>query len=60
MNNKQNQQHDNAHDAGSPERQPYEAPAIIYEGTVTTRAGSGIPKPKDTDVLPERLFGGGD
>lgn len=39
-------------------RLPYEAPAIIYEGEVTTRAGSrpgGAPIPSDVD--PAKLFG---
>ena len=40
---------------------PYETPAIIYEGTITTRAGSGgegpIAPPDDNKVNPEDLFG---
>lgn len=40
------------------ERLPYEAPAIIYEGELTTRAGS---RPSgvnlDTDIDPAKLFG---
>ena len=43
---------------GSPARQPYEAPAIIFEGAITTRAGSR-PGPPPKDVAPEKLFGGG-
>lgn len=44
---------------GSPERLPYEAPEIIYEGELTTRAGSLIPgSGLDYDVDPEKLFGG--
>lgn len=40
------------------ERLPYEAPAIIYEGELTTRAGSLIPgSGLDYDVDPTKLFG---
>lgn len=58
MNDTQQQHPDGLTRTGSPERQPYSAPAIIYEGSVSTRAGSGIPKPKADDVAPEQLFGG--
>lgn len=46
----------NLQDAG--ERLPYEAPSIIYEGELTTRAGSD-PRPisGDYDVDPSKLFG---
>lgn len=40
------------------DRLPYEAPAIIYEGELTTRAGSRIPgSDVDFDVDPAKLFG---
>jgi len=36
----------------------YETPAIIYEGIITTRAGSGLPGGGDPDsVDPADLFG---
>ena len=35
-------------------REPYEAPAIIYEGLITTRAGSPILNEPDTD--PANIF----
>jgi len=40
------------------ERLPYEAPAIIYEGELTTRAGS-VPNPITNafDVDPAKFFG---
>ena len=41
------------------ERESYEAPAIIYEGLITTRAGSGVlPQPPNTD--PAAIFKGSD
>lgn len=40
------------------ERAAYEAPAIIYEGELTTRAGSLFPgSTMDYDVDPTKLFG---
>ncbi len=40
------------------QRLPYEAPAIIYEGELTTRAGSLTPgSGLDYDVDPAKLFG---
>lgn len=40
------------------ERVPYEPPAIIYEGELTTRAGSQqIGAPLDFEVDPAKLFG---
>ncbi len=42
----------------SGDRLPYEAPSIIYEGELTTRAGSpGDPITGDYDVDPSKLFG---
>lgn len=42
----------------TPERQPYEAPAVIYDGELTTRAGSLFPgSTMDYDVDPSKLFG---
>ena len=41
----------------------YEAPAIIYEGVITTRAGSvinSIFNPDERQVDPGDLFGNGD
>ena len=38
-----------------PERVPYEAPAIIYEGQITTRAGTPLPESGGMD--PADLFG---
>lgn len=39
-------------------KQTYEAPEIIYEGEITTRAGSQFPGPKgEYDVDPSKLFG---
>ena len=38
-------------------RNRYEAPAIIFEGRITTRAGTTLGNP-DTDVDPADLFGG--
>jgi hypothetical protein len=38
------------------ERLPYEAPVIIYEGELTTRAGSP-PTGVGLDVDPAKLFG---
>lgn len=36
----------------------YEAPAIIYEGELTTRAGSsGTSSPLDFEADPTKLFG---
>lgn len=40
------------------ERLPYEAPSIIYEGELTTRAGTGVdPITGDYGVDPAKLFG---
>lgn len=40
------------------ERLPYETPSIIYEGELTTRAGTtGPPFSGDNDVDPSKLFG---
>lgn len=40
------------------ERRPYETPAIIYEGELTTRAGSNFPNSGiEYDVDPAKLFG---
>jgi len=40
------------------ERAPYETPAIIYEGLISTRAGSTVPlSPSDAD--PASVFSGG-
>ncbi len=40
------------------ERVPYEAPAIVYEGELTTRAGTPIPvQGPDSGVDPADLFG---
>lgn len=42
-------------------RAPYQRPAIIYEGTITTRAGSpigGSPGVDDGGADPADLFGG--
>lgn len=45
--------------SGGGQKLPYESPAIIYEGELTTRAGSKIPGGElDYDVDPEKLFGG--
>lgn len=43
----------------SGDRLPYEAPSIIYEGELTTRAGSppGDPITGDYEVDPSQLFG---
>lgn len=38
-----------------PERVPYEAPTIIYEGQITTRAGTQEGNPIGVD--PAELFG---
>jgi hypothetical protein len=42
-------------------REPYQRPAIIYEGFITTRAGSPINSVPDGDrtVDPADLFGDG-
>lgn len=56
MNDNHKQQHDGLIGGGSPERRPYEAPAIIHESAITTRAGSR-PGPPPKDVAPEKLFG---
>lgn len=39
------------------ERQPYEPPAIIYEGELTTRAGSPPIGAPNSETDPARLFG---
>ena len=41
------------------QREPYEAPAIIYEGKITTRSGSPV-KTKPDNVDPANIFGGND
>lgn len=42
----------------SKERAPYETPAIIYEGLISTRAGSTVPlSPSDAD--PASVFSDG-
>ena len=40
-------------------REPYETPAIIYEGLITTRAGSPNRSPSDgsESVDPSEIFG---
>jgi hypothetical protein len=39
------------------ERTAYEAPAIIYEGTISTRAGSPVSNPSSVnDIDPAELF----
>jgi hypothetical protein len=43
-------------------RLPYQKPAIIYQGTITTRAGSPATitgDPEDAGVDPSDLFGDG-
>jgi len=45
-------------DKVSKERAPYETPAIIYEGLISTRAGSTVPlSPSDAD--PASVFSDG-
>ena len=39
------------------QRAPYEAPAIIYEGELTTRAGT-VPGPGAPGADPADIFGG--
>ena len=41
------------------DRTPYEPPAIIYQGKISTRAGSPFPRPDEstTVVDPADLFG---
>lgn len=39
------------------EKQAYEAPLVIYEGTITTRAGSPLGGGGDKGVDPADLFG---
>lgn len=65
MNKQGKKQHDDGISGGGKptERATYEAPAIVYEGKLTTRAGSGgggkgSGTPLDTSVDPEKLFGG--
>ena len=41
-----------------PEREPYEAPAIIYEDLITTRSQSKVGPFSDTDVDPANIFTG--
>jgi hypothetical protein len=41
----------------SDRRATYEAPAIIYEGVITTRAGSPVFSPEGDGVDPADLFG---
>lgn len=42
----------------SPKRdQSYQAPAVVYEGVITTRAGSPFGNPDDAGVDPTDLFG---
>jgi hypothetical protein len=42
----------------SPKGAPYEAPAIIYEGLLSTRAGTFLPGSQNPDgVDPADLFG---
>ena len=36
----------------SPERAPYEPPAIVFKGEITTRAGSFMGPGKDGESLP--------
>jgi len=44
----------------STKREPYEAPAIIYEGLITTRSGSPIGSPNNNSdgVDPANIFSG--
>ena len=37
---------------------PYEAPAVLYEGAISTRAGSPLIVPDGNDVDPADLFEG--
>ncbi len=39
------------------ERAPYETPAVIYEGLISTRAGTTVLNSDDGDVDPADLFG---
>lgn len=44
------------------EREPYEAPAIIYEGLITTASGNGSGPQSGTNSQgadPANIFGGG-
>lgn len=42
----------------SSDRLPYEAPSIIYEGELTTRAGTPVePITGDSGMDPSKLFG---
>lgn len=38
------------------ERAAYEAPAVIYEGVISTRAGSPVAAPDSNGVDPADLF----
>ena len=40
-----------------PARQPYEKPAVIYSGVITTRAGSGGTGSVPNGVDPADIFG---
>ena len=45
------------------QRLPYQVPVVIYQGTITTRAGSPVGITSDPDksgVDPADLFGNGD
>lgn len=37
-------------------RAPYETPAIVYEGLITTRAGTGQSAPNDSGVDAADIF----
>ena len=53
---KQNDKLNKAKHSAHPKRNNYEAPAIIFEGRITTRAGSS-PLDQPSDVDPADLFG---